>query len=227
MPENETGTAGNTTSAEKIFKGIVAILVWAGLILQFYLSIYAYPDLSISSGVRLLRFFSYFTVLSNLLVAVSLTSYLVVPRSTPGRFSSLVKVRTAVAVYIAAVGLVYSLFLRGPSRPAGLPSVANHLLHDAVPILYSLYWIIFVPKGTLAWRHPLSWLIFPAAYILYSLIHGSVSGWYPYYFANAGTLGPALALRNVFFIIAGFFGIGIFLVALDKLMARTANRAGN
>ena len=58
--------------------------------------------------------------------------------------------------------------------------MADLVLHDAIPFLYPLYWLVFLPKGSLRWSEPAWWLVFPALYFLYSMLRGAAFGTYLY-----------------------------------------------
>ena len=176
---------------------------------------------------RFIRFFSYFTILTNIIVAVTLTSLAFVPRSKLGRITSHGSVQTAVAVYISIVGMIYTFFLRSVWDPAGWQAVADHALHDAVPVLYVIYWLAFSPKSGVDWNDPIKWLAYPAAYLIYSLARGAAVGWYPYWFADVTQLGYPAALTNAAFVMAGFALVGILFAAMAKLLSRTAITAPN
>lgn len=212
-----------TNKFERIAMTLIALVAWFGLFLQFYLIMFDPMDSTVPAGQRFVNYFSYFTVLTNLIVAISLTASFVSPASAVGQFSSRTSVRAAVAVYIAVVGLVYSLLLRSVWDPEGLSLVADRVLHDAVPILYVLYWFIFVGKAELNWSTPAKWLLYPLLYMAYSLIRGAFVGWYPYHFADAAQLGYQVAIRNAALVVVGFFVVGVIFVGIGKLMSRTAN----
>jgi len=55
------------------------------------------------------------------------------------------------------------------------------------------------------------WLIYPLAYLFYTLIHGAVSGFYPYPFVNVDKLGYGKALLNC-------LGVTVFFVVLSLLL---------
>jgi hypothetical protein len=95
---------------------------------------------------------SYFTILTNLLVAVVATASLASRRSDG--FFTRPNTESATAVYIAIVGIIYSLLLRALWEPTGLQLAVDVALHDVIPILYLVYWVAFVPKGTLSWLAP-------------------------------------------------------------------------
>ncbi|MEO6333722.1 MAG: Pr6Pr family membrane protein, partial [Pyrinomonadaceae bacterium] len=146
--ENRNGNAATVAA------GIVAAAAWAGLGIQFYVT-QTHPSLvEVSLFGRALRFFEYFTILTNLIVAVSLTASLLIPSTRLGTFFSRTGVTTAVAVYIAIVGIIYNVILQGLNDFTGAAFVADLLTHDIVPTLYTLYWFVFVRKGGLTWTMP-------------------------------------------------------------------------
>jgi len=152
--------------------GIIALIAWTALALQFYLILQSTGETGYSNLKTISNFFSYFTILSNLLVAVCLSSALLSPGSGLGSFFSKVPVQSAIAVYIFIAGLVYNLVLRGLFTLTGLIWVVDNFLHVVVPLLYVIYWLVFTPKRILQWKSILPWLIFPIFYLVYSLVGG-------------------------------------------------------
>lgn len=211
----------------RICAGVVAIVGWLALLLQFVLHVTNPLAPDVSFAELLIRFFSYFTILTNILVAVTLTALALVPAMPLGRFVSGPSVQAAVAVYITIVGVVYSLFLRGVWDPIGWNAVADHSLHDVMPVLYVAYWLIFAPKGGIDWVDPIKWLVYPAAYFVYSLLRGAIVAWYPYWFADVTLLGYPTALTNAGLVLVGFAAVGFIYAALAKLLSRTAIAASN
>ena len=141
--------------AKRVLMVTTASAAWFALLLQFPLTLRT----SIANGMTLigaiLTYFSFFTLLTNLIVALVLTFSLLAPNSRWGRFFSSPVVATGTALYIATVGVVYSVLLRHSWNPEGLDKLADIILHDVVPVLYVAFWIFFVPKSGLRWRDPL------------------------------------------------------------------------
>ncbi len=99
-------------------------------------------------------------------------------------------------MYIAVVGLIYHSLLAGRWNPQGLLFWVNHVLHTVMPIAFVLDWLLFVPKGRLRWIDPVKWLAYPLLYGVWTVIHGQLIGWYPYWFIDIGALGWNRALVN-------------------------------
>ncbi len=210
---------------KRVAMAAIAAIGWFALGLQLYLEILRSLAEAAPMATIILRYFSFFTILTNLLVAVTLTFSAAVPRSSWGRFFSRATVQAGVAVYIAMVGIIYSLLLRHIWNPVGALKLADTLLHDVVPVAYVLYWLILVPKASLRWKHALLWLVYPIAYMVYTLVHGAIAAWYPYPFVDAAVLGFPRALGNGGLVLLAFFVLGLVVVAIGRLLARRAEPA--
>ncbi|MRG46029.1 hypothetical protein GFS24_12950 [Chitinophaga sp. SYP-B3965] len=199
----------------KTYLSIMAILGWFALIAQYYLHI----SLGITPpGEATIRFFSYFTILTNIMVALCCTMTLL----RPGTFFSKPATFTALTVYIVIVGIIYNLILRFTWQPQGLQRIVDELLHLVIPLLFFVYWLLFVPKDTLKWNSLLPWLIYPLVYIVYVFIRGSFSGFYPYPFLDVSAIGISKALINSIGIAALFIGMSLFFIAWGKWRSRKA-----
>jgi hypothetical protein len=207
----------------RICAGIIAVVGWFALVLQFVLMFGSPDNQSIAPLERIVRFFSFFTIHMNIFVSLTSSAVAFFPRTKVGSFLTHPSVQAAVATFLSIGGIVYSLFLRSVWDPTGWQAVADHLLHDATPVLFFFYWIFFAPKIGLNWLDPLKWLLYPLAYVTYSIIRGAIVNWYPYHFADVGVLGYPTALRNAFFVLIAFLVAGLVFVLIAKLISRTSN----
>lgn len=191
----------------------IAGMGWFALMVHIYLDIDDALTHNESIAASLIRFFSFFTIQTNLLVAMILTLSLMRPQ--PERFLTRPSVKSALATYIIIVGVVYALMLRHLWHPEGLRLVADHALHDAVPLLYPLYWLFFMPKGNLRRIDPLLWLIYPVIYFIYLLMTGVFLDAHLYPFLDAAKLGYAAVMYNAVLLLAAFFALGVTFAAID------------
>jgi len=127
----------------KLLLVIIVISGWFAIIAQFYLII---KNRVASIPETIIRFFSFFTILTNIFVALCCTLLLLNPNSGLRNFFSKQNTFTAIAVYITIVGVVYNLILRFLWKPEGLQWIVDELLHTAIPILFILLWFFFIPK---------------------------------------------------------------------------------
>jgi len=168
-----------------------------------------------------LRFFSYFTILSNLLVALACGMPLLRSGRAAAYFAQ-PRVRGAIALYISVTAGVYITILDGMWSPQGAEWLANALLHYWVPGLYVLLWLwqAYAPRPRLLWTDALRWLSFPAAYLAWTLVRGAWLHEYPYPFVDVSALGVGGVLRNALALLVLFVLLGLVLVAVDKLAGR-------
>ncbi len=199
---------------------IITIMAWFALGLQLYLLVSNVEQSGMTRLGAVGRFLAFFTILTNMLVAISLTCILINPNSRLGRFFSKPATLAAISLYILIVGIVYNAILRSLWQPAGLQKWADELLHVVIPVLYVCYWLIFVSKGSLRWRHVIVWLLYPALYLVYALIRGSLEGFYPYPFINVTELGYGKVMTNAASLLVVFMAGGALFVGIDKMMKR-------
>ena len=208
-------------NSRKIFTSVIAAIAWFALALQLYIMLKNGAAAGIRASASVVNFFSFFTILSNIFVAVCLTVVVLTPFSIPGIFCSKTTVQSSIALNIFIVGLVYNLVLRNIWSPKGWQLVADNLLHVVVPVLYVLYWYFFTPKKQLTQRDIFPWLLFPALYLGYSLVRGAVTGWYPYPFIHSDNLGYGKVARNSLMVLLAFVIAGLGLIALNRMSKKT------
>jgi len=201
-----------------MFLTIGTALGWFAIIFQFYLII---VNRIASIPETIIRFFNFFTILTNILVALCFTFLLLKPGSKWGRFFARPTVLTALTAYIAVVGIIYNVILRFLWSPQGLQLIVDELLHTVIPIWFILYWFIFVPKETLKWNI-LPWLIYPLIYCVYSLIRGAIFEFYPYPFIDVSVLGYNKVFINIVALVIVFLVTSLLLVGISKLIKRAA-----
>ena len=166
----------------------------------------------------IIRYFSFFTILTNLIVAIYFTRLLFRKNSEaiglPKRNNNL----TAITVYILVVGLVYQVVLRSLWHPEGLQKLVDELLHTIIPAAVLIFWLLYQNFDRLKWKSILSWLIYPLAYLVYVLIRGKASGYYPYPFVDVDQLGIQKVMTNSIFLLLFFVFISAILIGWGKLM---------
>ena len=200
-----------TTVLARLLAGLTALAAWLGIGLHLYaLLTSSHPVLS-----ALWMLLAYFTITTNLLVAVVFTG--IAARRAAFESPWLV---AGTALSIVLVGIVYGLLLRGLRDLTGGSEAANILLHMTTPVLAPLFWLAFVRKGALTWRDPLLWMLYPLAYLAYALIRSAIEGHYPYPFIDVLAIGWLQTARNAVVIALGFIAGGEVLVWLDRRLAR-------
>jgi hypothetical protein len=189
----------------KAAAALVAIICWAGLAIQFSATYANHHDIIATLWI-LARFF---TVITNLLVALTMTAVAIGRRVSPFVLGGL-------TLSILLVGVVYMTLLRGLMELSGGALLADMLLHKVSPVAMALWWLFFPPKKALKWNAALRWAIYPLAYFAHTLARGHFDGRYPYPFTDVGRLGRVQTLINAGGIAMAFILAGFALVWIDS-----------
>ena len=205
---------------------LTCALAWLALISQFALTMQHPLHPALPRARQIGDFFSYFTILTNLLVALTLSVVLHAPDTVLGRRLLRPRVFTGVVVAIVLVGGAYELLLRAIWKPRGFQFLVDMALHDVVPLASVAVWALLIPKGRLAWRDLGLWLIYPGCYLIFALLRGATLGVYPYPFLDVNLLGYARVLGNAAGILAALLGIGAAFIVVDRRAGLSAPPAG-
>ena len=163
----------------------------------------------------------YFTITTNIaLAALHGTTAL---RLARGRRLSAGGIYNACLVYAIVTGATYELLLRSSWTPQGEEFVSDMMLHDVVPLLTLVIWWLAAPRRGVRWRDPVAMLVYPAAYLLVTLIAGAHGEGYPYLFLSVAKIG----LPNVLLVSLAFLFVFLILGVLVTAVARWRSpRAG-
>lgn len=142
-------------------------------------------------GTRLFQLVCYFTIQSNLLVAVMAAGLVANPRRD-GRLWRVLQ--TAAVLGITLTGVVYFALLRPLLDLHGANAVADNLLHLVVPVLVIVGWLLFGPRPRLDGRTAWWSLTWPIAWLAVTLVLGELRDWYPYPFIDVSEHGYARVL---------------------------------
>jgi hypothetical protein len=193
---------------------LIAIVCWAGLAIQFAHS-YGFEH---QVPLTLWVIGRFFTVTTNLLVALVMTWVAIGRRASPELLGGL-------TLSIILVGAVYWALLQNLHHPEGAAHIANILMHRVAPIGMVLWWLLFAPRGRLKWSAAWLWVAYPIAYFIYALVRGHFDGKYPYPFIDVGHLGWLQVAINAGGIALGFIICGFLLVWVDKWRPLGSKRA--
>jgi hypothetical protein len=200
---------------------LIAAAAAAGLVIQLVLLFAGGDDVNsgnstaaVPIGISLLRFFSYFTIQSNILVLVAAVLLAV----RPGRDGTVWRVLQLDALLaIVITGIVYGTILAPLVQLEGTAFLATVLLHYVSPWLFLAAWLLVGPRPRITWSTVAAAFLWPVAWIAYTIIHGAISGWYPYPFLDVATLGYPIALRNIAAVLAAAIVLAVVFRQLDRL----------
>ncbi len=198
---------------KKTIESVGLITGWFAVMAQFVLMLQnrvtAIPE-------TIIRFFSFFTVLTNILVALYFTSMAFQLNKKP--FSVFFKngTITALATFILLVGLVYQIILRSIWEPSGLQMVVDELLHTIIPLYFLIYWFLYAEPLDFKFKGLWYWILYPLVYFIYIIIRGHLSKFYPYPFVNVTEIGYVGVAQNFIVILGSVILLIAILVLLGK-----------
>jgi hypothetical protein len=167
------------------------------------------PDL----GTRLYRFVAYFTIQSNVIIAIVTTQLARDPARDGQTWRAL---RLAGVVGIAVTGVVHFVLLRPLLDLEGADWAADKLLHIVVPVLAVAGWAAFGPRPRVARREALLALGWPIAWLAWTLVVGALSDWYPYPFLDHREDGAGAVVVSCLGVTALFLAVIGLLALLDR-----------
>ena len=206
----------------------VAAVAFVGLGMETVLTIVAEESPFDNTGRRLVTMFSYFTILSNLTVAIT---HAMLARN-PDRSAEVFWVfRLTGVVCIAVTGVVYHLALAQLADLRGWDLVANFFVHTLSPTLTVIGWLAFGPRRHIRTSTALWSLLPPIAWLGYTLIRGAIvtdnTGvrWYPYPFLDVNDLGYGRTLLNCLLVTVFYIALAFGARWLDGRLARLTEHA--
>jgi len=169
---------------------LLIVVIRVLLALSLFASVYwQVSDRMMHNLFRPTEYFSYFTITSCLLTAVVLTlSAIQLTRGqAETKLLSLTRLTTAVSMVI--VGVMYNALLRGGApdpRDVGYdwPVLPNEIIHTYVPMLIFIEWLFTRTTIALKINQAFWVLVYPLAWLAFSIIRGIITGWWPYWFID-------------------------------------------
>lgn len=166
------------------------------------------------------NFFGYFTIQSNVFIALALGAALVSTARRQRQGIALSVFRGAATVYIATTGIVYNTLLVHVDVQTSVPW-ANDVLHRILPVYAVLDWLLFSDRGRLLLRHVWWFLVYPAVWLVVILVRGATDGWVPYPFLDPSLGYGVVALYclgvAVFIALMGVLVVGMSRLRLVKV----------
>jgi hypothetical protein len=195
---------------------LFACMGWFAVITQFVLMI---EQKTASTLETLIRFFSFFTILTNIIVAIYF-SLILFYKNENLRSITRPGILTAMTIYIFMVGSVYQVALRHVWNPEGIQLIVDELLHSIIPALVIIFWTLYENKQAVKYSQIPKWAIYPISYLLYILIRGSFSNFYPYPFVNVNEIGLTKALINSAILLLIFLFFATMFVFIGRFFSK-------
>lgn len=174
-------------------------------------------DRLLNGVFRPTEYFAYFTIHTSLIAAVVLTVTAVRDLQGKADTKALTLARLSVSTYAIVVAVVYNALLRGtevlptdPDYGYVWPVLPNEILHVWAPLFIVLDFALTKTKTQLKFKQIFWVLLFPLAWLVFTIIRGLATDWWAYWFLN-----PKLE--------AGVTGVVTFILAIVVFMLVSAS----
>lgn len=162
---------------------------------------------------RIIFYYSFFTVLSNIMLALSCLILTFKPNCSNLLFN-VIRLNGLVGVLITMI--VYNLMLRGIHRPPTvLLQFANESLHVVIPLLGLISWLIYGPFYRMQLKVIVYAFLTLLTYGVYIFMRGYYTNLYPYPFINVNRVGYENAFIAVIAIAVLFVCLVLLLKAVE------------
>ncbi len=209
----------------RVFHSATAVVSIVAVLLQLVLVVQgnAILDETDPPGLvsRVVRFFSYLTIWSNILVAM-VSVLLTIRPDRDGRVWRAVRLDAMVICF--GGGIVHFFLLRPLLNLSGPDLLADRLLHVVVPLFALVGWLAFGPRDRVSRGDLGPFLVIPVFWLVYTLVRGAFVDWYPYPFIDAGELGYALVAVNAVVVSALMLGLAALASWLDPHLPGVRSR---
>ena len=174
------------------------------------------------------EYFAYYTIQSSLIAAVVLTVTAVRELKGLTQTKALNLARLSVSTYAIVVAVVYNALLRGtpvlpgdPDYGYDWPVVPNEILHVWAPVFIVLDLALTFMTSKLKFKQIFWVLVFPLAWLAFTIVRGLNTNWWAYWFLNPNEDGGVTG------VVAYIFGIMFFMLlsatislGLNRLISR-------
>ncbi|MFD4180583.1 Pr6Pr family membrane protein [Rhodococcus sp. NPDC058514] len=161
------------------------------------------------------NYFSYFTVLSNVLGVVALlVGAIADPQSRGWQLF-----RGAATLYMVITGIIFAVLLSNIDVSMNDKWI-DDTMHRYLPLVLLLDWVINPPRVRITDKQSVSWLWFPAVYGVYTLVRGPFVDWYPYPFIDPRTQGYLQMAIGLVVLLLAFVLMALAVNAAGRLARR-------
>ncbi len=192
------------------FRRAVGILrLTAGLVLTVAL-VFQIVEKVVNNDMVAEEYFSYFTIQASMVTIVVLLVGAIVALRVSVDSMPYAIARMSVVTYSVVTAVVYNVLLRGiPDEGFVVSPWPGEIMHVWITVFLVLDWLFAPGRPALRWTALRIVIIYPLAWVAFTLVRGALTAWYPYPF-----LEPATGWLSVATYIVGIAG---FIVAVASL----------
>lgn len=200
-----------------VSRAVLGLIILVSVAYQIY-------DRVIHNVFRPGEYFAFFTIQTSLMDVVVLLvgAWLCWSADRDTRLFTIV--RLCIVAFAVVTCVVYNVLLRDvPGEPGyDWPIWPNEVLHVWAPILLVLDWLFAPGRAVIRVRTALWVLVYPLAWVAFSLVRGVLTGWWPYPFLNpTGSAGWGGVVTYIVGIALFFYVNAVVFATIARVWERT------
>ncbi len=166
----------------------------------------------------------YFTIQSGLMVTVIFILLLISQiRGKPESPSP--AVRSAVLLYIIITSAIFLALLNNSVNFTGLSKAVLYINHLLTAILLIIDNVISIKPKIYKWKLLFYWMIYPVAYLIFSIVEGLAFCRFRYPFLNFNEMDIYSYFLIIFMLVMIFIGTGALIIFLNKIYRKTPEQS--
>lgn len=232
----------SSQSVRKAAFGINALSAWLGFGMTFVIELFGlvktpmydppipnsqfghygnYADGLAGAPERIVDMLSYFTIWSQICVAIVMTMLWLNP-ARDGKWFRVFRLDSV--LMITVTGVVYNILLGPAFPPVGLNKISSPLEHTVTPIITVLVFLFFGPRGWINREVVAKAFLVPIGYVAYTLARGVLVNTYPYDFFDVVSYGYAYVFAWVGGILFASLVVLSGYWAIDSLVLKRTSK---
>ncbi|MCY3412240.1 MAG: Pr6Pr family membrane protein [Candidatus Heimdallarchaeota archaeon] len=164
--------------------------------------------------IMMFNHFKYYTIQSNLLVLSWLIAD-VIWRDNPEKQHLLDRFQGPITSIITITFLVYTIVLSGIYEPEGLAIYTNTMDHYLIPIYFITLYFVKIPPAY-SYKQVVTWWTYPIIYLVFALVHGTITWNYLYPFLDLRKQGTGLTVIWIIGLLALFSFINYLYILKSR-----------
>lgn len=202
-----------------IYRIILCVVGWSFIFIRFLLIITGGGNVFISFSNSV----SYYTFQSNLMVVLWLTLALFYKNKDikPKFLAS--PVRGAITLYITFTLIIFATVIAPYYHPTGLALYTNFVSHYFLPIAFIIDWLITETNFKYEWKYIIYWCVYQLFYLIYTLIRGYFTGFYPYPFFNVSSISILRLFINIIILMVLTLLLSFIYIYINRKIYKKKN----
>lgn len=169
-------------------------------------------------------FFSYFTILSNVLAMILFLFFGLTTGKRIEHRKKLDTLRAAVTTYMAITGIIYwTILVKNPGAPAAYPWITI-TAHGIMPIAVVIEWLLLPPIAKIKLKKAFLFLLFPVLFVIYTEIRGPLVNWYPYFFLNPEKVTYTQMSKYIIGILVLTYIVSLVILSVGNKLQKTSKK---